>query len=159
MKQLTILIFCLTINAIFAQKKGINLINKKSSDTTFIKENRRIRISTIDRKFIAGKFTILNDSAIIIKNKVFEINSILTIKKVSTLSAISNPIIKLIGSIFLLSSFALTTNASSSSGGYSGVTQEFGAFLALTSLPIIILSNTVNKHQVKKWKYEIIDKN
>ena len=159
MKHLTILIFCLAINAIFAQKKGINLINKKSNDTTFIKESSRIRITTIDRKSFAGKFTILNDSAIIIKNKVFEIDFILSIKKVSTFTAITNPIIKLIGSIFLLSSFALTTNASSSSGGYSGVTQEFGAFLALTSLPIIILPNTVNKHQVKKWKYEIIDKN
>ena len=88
MKHLTTLLFCLAVTTIFAQNKGINLIIKKSNDTTFIKENKRIKIITIDRKCFAGKFTVLNDSTICIKDRNFSIETITKIKKASTFSGI-----------------------------------------------------------------------
>ena len=68
MKHFITFVFCLAITVVFAQNKGINLIKNTSNKTIFLKEYRRIKVKTTDKKAIAGKFTVLNDSTISIKN-------------------------------------------------------------------------------------------
>ena len=157
MKYLTIMMFFLAVTTIFAQNKGINLINKKSNDTTFIKENKRIKIITIDRKCFAGKFTVLNDSTICIKDRNFSIETITKIKKASTFSGILRTISISVGTIFVAGGVGLATSNSSSAGNYGGLAQVLGVALFITGLPLVIVPLTENKHQVKKWKYEIVD--
>ena len=61
MKHFITFIFCLPFSIAFAQNKGINLIKNTSNDTAFLKENRRIKVKTLEGKSIAGKFTIVNE--------------------------------------------------------------------------------------------------
>ena len=147
MKHFITFIFCLAMTTLFAQNKGINLIKNTSNDTTFLKENRRIKVKTLEGKSIAGKFTIVNDSEININGRIISMDSIVSIRKASTFSAIVSPISTGIGSILIAGSIVMIAE-----GGLAVI----GAALALpVALPLFIVPFTANKHPVKKWKYEI----
>ena len=149
MKYFITFIFCLAMTTLFAQNKGINLIKNTSNDTTFLKENRRIKVKTTDGKSIAGKFSLVSDSEINIKGKIIQIDSIVSIKKASTFSAIARPISISIGAFTIGGSIALIAE-----GGLA----VLGAVFALPiGLPLFIVPFTTNKHSIKKWKYEIVN--
>lgn len=136
MKNFTIFIFCLVITAVFAQEKGINLIKNTSNKTTFLKENRRIKVRTIDKKAIAGKFTVLTDSTISIKNKIIPIDSIVSIRKASTFSTILRTTSISIGAVAAVGGFAMAT--SQNKGITSGATNSAGIGLIIVSLPFLV---------------------
>lgn len=146
MKHFITFIFCLVFTIAFGQNEGINLIKNTSNDTTFLKENRRIKVKTTDGKSIAGKFSIVNNSEIQIKDQVIAIDSIVSIKKASTFSAIARPISITVGAVFILAGIAGVA-----SGGYAVLLAAF----ILPGLPLFIVPFTTNKHPVKKWTYEI----
>lgn len=148
MKHLLTFIFCLVFTITFGQNKGINLIKNTSNDTTFLKENCRIKVRILEGKSIAGKFTIVNDSEINIKGTIIPMDSIVSIRNASTFSVIVSPISTVIGSILIAGSIVLIAE-----GGLAVI----GAALALpVALPLFIVPFTANKHPVKKWKYEIV---
>ena len=149
MKQFITFIFCLVFSVSFAQNKGINLIKNTSNATTFIKEDRRIKVKTTDKKAIAGKFTVLNDSTISIKNKIIPIDSIISIRKASTFSAIASPISIVVGGALLVGGMV-----GLAAGGYGLLVTA--AFLP-PGLPLFIVPFTANKHPIKKWTYEIVN--
>lgn len=149
MKHFTTFIFCLAFTIGLAQNKGINLVNNKSSDTTFLKENRRIKVKTTDGKSIAGKFTIIDDSEINIKGKIIEIDSIVSIRKASTVSTILRTASIAVGGTFILIGL----------GGL--VAGPYGYLAAAVFTPpglvLFIFPFTANKHPIKKWTYEIVN--
>lgn len=149
MKHFITFIFCLAFTIAFAQNKGINLIKNTSIDTTFLKENRRIKVKTLEGKSIAGKFTITNDSAINIKGRIISMDSIVSIRKASTFSAIASPISIVIGGALIVGGMA-----GLAAGGYGVLLTA--AFLP-PGLPLFIVPFTANKHPVTKWKYEIVN--
>ena len=102
MKHFITFVFCLAITVVFAQNKGINLIKNTSNKTIFLKEYRRIKVKTTDKKAIAGKFTVLNDSTISIKNIIIPIDSIISIRNASTVSTIVRTTSIAVGSTFIL---------------------------------------------------------
>ena len=138
-----------------AQTKGIKLINKISNDSIFLKENQRIKIQTIDGKIIAGKFTLINDSIISVKNKIIQLDKIVTIRKASTFSGIIRTVSITFGSIFIAGGLGFASGPKSSSG-YVDV-NGIGAIIATIGTPFAIVPLTVNKHQNKKWKYVIVN--
>lgn len=150
MKHFITFVFCLLITSLFAQNRGINLIHNKSSDITFLKENRRIKVKTTDGHAIAGKFTVINDAEISIKNQVVSMDSIVSIRKASTFSAIARPISIGVGAVLIAGGFA-----GLAAGGYA-------VFIAVVflpvGLPLFIVPFTTNNHLIKKWKYEIVNK-
>lgn len=149
MKHFITFIFCLAMTTLFAQNKGINLIKNTSNDTTFLKENRRIKVKTTDGHAIAGKFTVINDSEISIKNKVILIDSIVSIRKASTVSTILRTTSIAVGGAFILVGF----------GGL--VAGPYGYLAAAVFTPpglvFFILPFTVKKHPNNKWTYEIVN--
>lgn len=148
MRQFITLIFCLAMSVIFAQNKGINLIKITATESTFLKENRRIKVKTTNGHAFAGKFTVVNDSEVTIKGRIISMDSIVSIRKASTFSAIVSPISTGIGSILIAGSIVMIAE-----GGLAVI----GAALALpVALPLFIVPFTANKHPVKKWKYEIV---
>lgn len=129
------------------QKQGINLIHNKRNDTVFLEAKKRIKIKTTNRKTIAGRFIILNDSTISIKNQIVPIDSIVKIRKASTFSAILKPVCIYVGALFL-------------TGGLAGVI--YGNYIATIilvppGLPLFILPQTTSKHKKQKWRYEIVN--
>jgi adenosine/AMP kinase len=150
MKHFITFIFCLAFSIAFAQNKGINLIKNTSNHTTFIKENRRIKVKTLDGKSVAGKFTIVNDAEINIKGRIISMDSIVSIRKASTFSAIASPISIVVGGALLVGGMA-----GLAAGGYGLLLTA--AFLP-PGLPLFIVPFTANKHPLKKWTYEIVNK-
>ena len=154
MKHFITFVFCLLISTLFAQNKGINLIHIKSSDTTFLKENRRIKIKTFDGQSTAGKFIIINDSTISIKSRVVALDSVLTIRKASAFSTIIRPISIGFGAILIGSGIALiNVNTQADSYGFANVV---GVSFITIGLPLFIAPLPLKKHPNNKWKYEIV---
>jgi predicted phage tail protein len=149
MKHFLTLIFCLTVTAIFAQNKGINLLKMASNDTIFLQENRRIKVKTTDGTAIAGKFSVVNDSEINIKGYIIVMDSIVSIKKASIFSAIARPISIAVGATFLLGGMAALAAG--------GIVSVFAVVLIPVGLPLFIVPFTTNTHPIKKWKYEIVN--
>ena len=143
------------MTALFAQNKGINLIKTTSADTTFLKENRRIKVKTTDGISIAGKLSIINDSEINIKGRIISIDSVVSIRKASTFSTILRTTSISIGTAAVVGGFAMAT--SETKGITSGATNSAGIGLVIVGLPFLIAPLTVKKHAIKKWKYEIVN--
>jgi hypothetical protein len=141
-------VFCYTTLA-FAQEKDMYLINKKSKDATFLEENRRIKVFTLNGKAKAGKFKILDDKTIIIKNDTLALESIVKIRKASTFSAIAGPVSIGIGTIFL--GGAIWGLAA---GGYGII---FTILFTPPGLPLFIVPLTARMHARNKWEYEIVN--
>jgi uncharacterized membrane-anchored protein len=141
-----------------AQTKGINLIKLKSNDTTFLKENRRIKVKTLDGKSVAGKFIIVNDSEINIKGRIISMDSIVSIRKASTFSTILRTTSISIGTVAVVGGFAMAVSEPPKSMGYaSGAANSAGIGVFIIGLPFLITPLTVKKHPVKKWSYEIVN--
>lgn len=158
MKHFITFIFCLAITTLFAQNKGINLIKTTSADTTFLKENRRIKVKTLDGKCVAGKFSIINDAEINIKGRIISMDSIVSIRKASTFSTILRTTSISIGTVFVVGGFAAAVAKPPSNSGYaSGGANIVGAGVLIIGLPLLLVPLTVKKHPVKKWTYEIVN--
>ena len=66
MKTSPLILLILFVINVQAQK-GIKLTYKENQKTTFLAENRRIKVFTINGKSKAGKFRILDENTIVIK--------------------------------------------------------------------------------------------
>lgn len=82
MKKMTILIFSLLfINFTFSQESVIKITNQTSKKEKIIKENKRIKIKTTDGRKISGRFTVIDNNAILIKNEQILLTNIEEIKR------------------------------------------------------------------------------
>jgi hypothetical protein len=124
------------------------LINKKNQDSTYLAENRRIKVFTINGKAKAGNFRILNDSIIVVKNDTIALVSIIKIRKASAFSAITGPISIGLGSILLSGAFILFKEG--------GLAASFGMVLFLPGTPMFIVPFISNMHRREKWEYVIV---
>ncbi|TXD51640.1 MULTISPECIES: hypothetical protein [unclassified Polaribacter] len=89
MKKVAILFFSLFfITQIFSQNKAIKITNTSSKKEKEIKENKRVKIKTINGQEISGRFKVKNDNTIVIKNNLIRLHNILEIKRDSLFIAI-----------------------------------------------------------------------
>ena len=150
LKIIMTLLFITSI--VFSLQQGISLFNPQKKNLKFIKEHHRIKIKTADGKNIAGQFTILDSTSIIIKSQIIKLDQIVKIRKASGFSACLEPVLIGIGGAIIGS---LTYNVLYKSGDHG-----YGVILAIpTALPALILPLTSHNNQkVKRWKYKIIIK-
>ena len=142
---------CLLVTTLlFAQNTGINLIKTKSNDTIFLKEHRRIKIKTSDGMRLAGKFTVINDSMISIKNKIINLNNVVSIRKASTFSSVVRTVSIGLGTALVLGTGVAAILEVKNDSGTAAV-----AALIL-AVPMVIMPISIKKHPTKKWKYEIV---
>ena len=82
MKKLIFLFLSLFfLNSLVAQEKAIKIFNEKTEKEIIIKENKRIRIKTLDGEKVSGRYKILGDETIILKNQRIKLSQIEKIKK------------------------------------------------------------------------------
>ncbi len=147
MKKLLSFILILVSMATFAQEKGIYLVNKKNNDSIFLKENKRIKIVTLEGKTLRGKFTISDSTSITIKGDTIALDAVIKIRRASMFHAIADPVSIFLGSVLLI-------------GGFAGLYSDgLAGLFALTMLPsgfIMTLVPTItNNHIPSKWEYYI----
>lgn len=141
------LIFLLVNANVFAQTNSIVLEHKGKDRQIVVKENKRIKITTIDGEKFVGRFSIIDDKTIQIKGTTIALDSIATIQKRSTFSAIIQPILIVNGVALIIMGVA-----GAAAGGY-------GYLLTITTIPIgtpmVLLNVFYNKHKNEKWSYRI----
>lgn len=76
---LIVSVFCL--NSLTAQVKGIKIFNEDTQKEVIIKENKRIRIKTIDGVKISGRYKAVDNDTIEIKGRKINLNQIVKLKR------------------------------------------------------------------------------
>ncbi len=149
MKNLKLcLLALLFINVnIFSQEKGINLVNKKTNKTIFIKENLRTKVKTIDGITFVGNLKIIDKNTINIDGTNISIQSIIKIRHASMFHAIADPIAIVFGGILL----SLGVYSMGSVGFLSGI----DSFFFIPGIPTFVVPFIKNNHPVEKFEYQI----
>ena len=82
MKKMTFLFFSLFfVNLAFTQEQAIKITDSTSNKEVIIKENKRIKIKTVDGQKISGRFRIENSNTIFIKDQRIELTDIEELKR------------------------------------------------------------------------------
>ncbi len=138
-----------------AQKRGINVI--KDKDTLFLIENKRIKLETQNGEVLVGKFTLIDNTSIKVKDKILPIESIVKLRSAAKSAEVLRTILITTGIIFV-GAFGFGMAFAPISGGYlSGLTNAIGVLNIFAGSPLIIVPASVNNHKLGKWKYEIVN--
>ncbi|MES2543935.1 MAG: hypothetical protein V4548_03555 [Bacteroidota bacterium] len=81
MKITCLLISLFFITLCYSQENFLKITNSATQEESIIKENKRIRILTVDGKKLSGKFSIVDENSIMIKNTVVNIDQIVKLKR------------------------------------------------------------------------------
>lgn len=141
---LLVLLFCFSM--VFSQERGIVLKSKTSDRTAYLPEHKRIKLKTKDGTVLVGKFTIVDDHTIMIKDTPVVLGSIVKIKRRSLVSSIGSPIVFVTGVLMVTAGVAGVA-----AGGY-------GVFLVVfipPGVPMVLLPVISNNHDPEKWEYSI----
>jgi hypothetical protein len=140
-----------------AQKRGIEFNNLKKKQIDFIKEHKRIRISTNEGKFIEGNFIIADSVTIQIKDRLVKISDITMVRSRPIAVTIGASILVGIGSMLIIGG-ATDNSKPSPSDGFIQIPTCFYTI----STGVMLITNgallpTYNKgHKAKNWSYRII---
>ena len=140
-----ILFFFMLCNIAVAQQKGILLSSKTDDDTEFFRENKRVKIKTIDGKKHTGRIQIVDENTIMIDDDLIAMNTIIKIRSQSLLSAVLSAGFILIGGAFVV--------GGALAGGYAVLLIPVG----LVGGGIGTLISAVgDNHKKYKWDYKVV---
>jgi hypothetical protein len=127
-------------------------VNEVSKKEIIIKENKRIRIKTVDGQKISGRFKIIGKETILIKKKKIELANIEKIKRNPLLiSIITNGLFIYVGAGITIVGVAV-----------GGITSQSSLFLLAIPGAGMIYSGIKSPNFLKgykkdnKWKYQLI---
>jgi hypothetical protein len=152
MKKTTILFLSLClVNLIAAQERVIKISSPASEKKIIIKENKRIKIRTVDGQKISGRFSIEDNRVIAIKDQKIALSDIESIKR--------NPLLlSVFSSGFLIYGGALAVGM----GAIIGIFIESSGFLLAIPGAAMIYAGIKSPNILKNykaedsWSYELI---
>lgn len=147
MKHILCLIFCLCSFMNYSQNRILKLKKINSETVKIFEEHKRIKVQTIDGKKYVGKFTIVNDSTILINNEAIVLDSIVKLRKKSLFNSITNPVFITVGSLALI-----IGTAGAIAGGYGYIAT---VVMIPPGIPLLLVPSIANQHQKNKWEYTI----
>jgi hypothetical protein len=148
---LLLLVFLFSIHSYsqgqeIVEEKGVVLEKRNSATTAFLPENKRIKVKLLNGDVIAGKFKIVDDNTIVIREHFISLDSIAKIKRRSLISAIFSPLIIAYGVAFItVGVIGITV------GGYA----VLAAVLIPYGIPMVLIPVISENHRPQKWKYSI----
>lgn len=153
MKNLTIFFISLFFaNLTFSQERALKIVNQVSKKEIIIKENKRIRIRTVDDQKISGRFKIIGKETILIKKKKIELANIEKIKANPLLiSIVTNGLFIYIGASITIVGIAV-----------AGITSQSSLFLLAIPGSGMIYTGIKSPNFLKgykknsNWNYELI---
>lgn len=139
-----LLLFSITC---FSQQGKLVLKKLGSNRVKEIKENKRVKVKTIDGEVYYGRFQIVDYETILIENQSVNLCEITKLKQKSLFSRYANPVFISVGSLGTL-------------GGLAGLAAGGYGFLAAivllpTSVPMLVVPTTSGNYIANKWEYSI----
>ncbi len=80
MKSIVLIICVLLVSNIFAQEKYLSISDSETGKEVIYKQNKRVRVKTIEGGKLNGKLKIMSDQQVMIKNIIIPVTSIEKIK-------------------------------------------------------------------------------
>jgi hypothetical protein len=153
MKALLLVCLCfLSFSFLNAQERHLKITNEVSSEEVVIKEGKRIRLYRNDGKKISGRFSVVDNNSILIKNYRIAIQDIVLIKK--------HPLAQtLIGNVILIGGGAAIALISAAGASYVENASPLVLLIPAGGMVYMgITSPNILKAYKKRenWKYEIV---
>ena len=147
-----LLMYLLSHSLTFSQEKAIKIYNSDTQKEVIIKENRRIRVKTNSGEKIAGKFQIIDNQSIMIKNRQIKLADIEKLKR--------NPLLfSILSNTFLIYSGSLIVGFTTMIYALTGDAQALWFLLPGSAMIYagIKSPNIMGSYKVSKnWRYKII---
>lgn len=147
MKYVILLFLTLFSFLSYAQNNVLVLQHKKSNRAIEIKENKRIKLETIEGQELYGRFTIVDSSSIMIDKQLILLDDVVKMRRKSLFGTIVNPVFITYGAFMIIAGFAVV--------GTGGFGPLIGASLIVGGTPVFLVPLLSNKHAVKDWTYSI----
>ena len=149
-KKMSLLILVLfSATLLKAQENGISLVNKKTNQTVFLKENKRILVKTTDGKFFKGRFKNVDGKSIQIGKDTIAIDSVVKIKRKTIGLAIVSAVM-----VVGMGTPAIIMGAAT--GGFAVLLIPVGVEIDVIGF---VLPTMPSGHKRKKWDYAIVGGN
>lgn len=152
MKNLFLCICTLFVfTSVIAQKQAIKITNTNTAKEKIIKENKRIKLQTIDGRKIKGRFQVENNNTIIVDGFKIDLNDINELKRNPLLtSVLTSSFLVYMGGI--TAGFAVIIGVLADTSAYWLLAPAAGLVYVGTKSP-----NINKNHKTEKgWRYEII---
>ena len=141
----------LFVHTVFAQKKAIKITSETSKREIVIKENKRVKVRTLDGQKIKGRLKIVDSQTILVQDQEIDLANILQIKR--------NPLLL---NLFTGGVLIYTGTIVAGFGAIIGIfIDSAGYWLIPPGLALIAggtMTPNINKayKKPKKWNFEII---
>ena len=80
MKSIVLIICVLLVSNVFAQEKYLSISDSETGKEVIFKQNKRVRVKTIEGGKLNGKLKIMNDEQVMVRNIIIPVLSIEKIK-------------------------------------------------------------------------------
>jgi hypothetical protein len=146
LRKTTFLIFVLFSSMMLkAQEKGVNLTNKESGKTVFLKENRRVLMKTDSGKVFKGRFKIVDNNSVVISKDTIALSSIVLIKK--------KPLgLSIASGVLVLGVATPIVVGSAAAGGYAVLLIPAGAAIGGVGMALPAFSR---RYVATNWSYAV----
>lgn len=144
---ITVSLFCLSLFC-HAQHGAIKITDNESQKEIIIKENKRIRLKTVEGEKISGRFTIIDANTILVKGMEIHLSEIRKIKKNPlVVSILTNAAIAYFVSVGTLLTYLVTGSS------------EVAVILGLSGITYSIIKspNILKGYKTDAWNIEIIE--
>lgn len=142
------MIFCISAQA---QDRVLEMAQNGADQVRTFKENKRVKVKTVEGEKYIGRFKILDANTIEIKGNSIPLDSIANIKSRSVGAGIVGTVLIISGAYLVLISPMMALVASSTAGI---IMVSGGAGMTLSG---IFFNEFAINHRNNKWSYNIID--
>jgi small nuclear ribonucleoprotein (snRNP)-like protein len=148
LKKNVVLIFLLFSGLIsLAQKNSIEFINKETGETKFIDENKRIKIKISSGRKLTGKFRVVDDKMIRIRQNFISVDSIIMVRRRPIVLAVLSDLL-----IVSSASFIVMIGSEAKDNPFAVVVIPPALIIGGASL---LIPNILNKNKINKWRFQI----
>ena len=151
MKSVLFIFLLFSTIPFLAQEKAIELSKIGSEKTKIFKENKRVKIKTLEGGKYIGRIKIVGQKTIEIEGNVIHLNSISNIKSRSVIGGIVGTVLIITGAYFIGIAPIAAFFISSTSGS------AFVIGGVVMSSSGIFFNEFAKNHRNTKWSYKIID--
>lgn len=134
-----------------AQEQALEISKIGSEQTRIFKENKRVKIKTIEGDKFIGRLQIVNPETIEIKGNIIPLNSISNIKNRSVVAGVAGTLLIITGP-FIMTASPIAALISGSSAGF--LVLSTGVAVTLSG---IFFNEFARNYRNNKWTYKITE--
>ncbi len=150
--RIFILFFLLIFSLPTIAQEALEISKNKSDKVKIFKENKRVKVKTVEGEKHIGRFQIIDSQNIEIEGNVISLSDIENIKSRSVVAGIGGTVLIIYGAVVMVVGTVVGLNFGTTSDIY--IVSGMGAVIMAAG---IFFNEFAKNHKDNKWSYKIIN--